>query len=196
MANSAVLKQYFGQNGVEMQRELLGERLSPVARSSASPKSVSRARSFPPLRDRAVLWAHALRHMEYIVLKMRRQDLACRGASLWLRDDRYGYESSHVSLPQPFDTEDHLRPYVERCFRHLYRQGYAYTQVGLSLWNLCPRGGQQFSLFEHPRVLLEREALQKSLDTVHERFGRDAVTRASALRVKSGTKKDVPWWEM
>ncbi len=192
-ANPGLLKQQFGKSGIEMQRELQGELLSPVARTHAPPKSVSRARSFAPLKDKMLLWAHTLRHLEYTVLKMRRHDLACRGITVWLRDNKYLYESAHASLPQLFNTEDHVRPYVERCFRRLYEQNYAYTQVGLALWNLRVCGGQQFSLFEDPQKAIEREALQKSLDELHERYGRQAITRGSALQISSGTKPALNW---
>ncbi|MDB4979032.1 MAG: hypothetical protein JWM56_1218 [Candidatus Peribacteria bacterium] len=188
-ANSELLRQCFGRPGVDLKRELLGERLSSVTRDSSPPKSISRARSFSALRDGQVLWAHMLRHLEYTVLKMRRQNLACRGISIWLRDGRYQYDSHHASLTQPLNTEEHLQPYIRRCFGSLYSKTQSYTQAGLSLWKLEPKGSTQLSLFEEPANTMAIEDLQKSLDAIHERFGRDAVTKGSALSVKSGTRQ-------
>jgi hypothetical protein len=195
-ANNDALREHFGRPGIDLKRELNGEVLSGVCHIPAPPKSISRARSFHAIKDHGLLWAHVLRHLEYTVLKMRRQSLAARGLSLWLRDSRYSYESTHVSLTQPLDTEEHLQPYVTRCFKKLWNRNMGYTQAGLSLWGLQPRGDTQLSLFEDPAKTLEDESLQKSLDEVHDRFGRDAVTRASALPVKSGTKRGFEMPEM
>jgi len=188
-AHNDQLREHFGRPGIDLKRELNGEVLSSVRSIPALPKSISRARSFHPVKDHQMLWAHVLRHLEYTVLKMRRQSLACRGLSVWLRDSRYTYESSHLSLTQQLDTEEHLQPYVMRCFKRLWNRNMGYTQAGLSLWALQARGDTQLSLFEDPQKTLEDESLQKSLDEVHDRYGRDAVTHASALPVKSGTKR-------
>ena len=32
--------------------------------------------------------------------------------------------------------------------------------------------------------------MQQALDSLHDRFGRDAITRGAALKVSSGTKRD------
>src|SRR5437764_874360 len=84
-ADKEEVSRTFGKNGREMQRELNGECVSVVSSERAAPKSVSRCRSFRPTRDRSLLWAHLLKHLEYIVMKMRRDGLSCRGISVWLR---------------------------------------------------------------------------------------------------------------
>lgn len=182
-----------GRPGAEMQRELLGECLSAVRSETDPPKSVSRARSFRATRDRAFLWAHLLRHAEYVMLKMRRHDLACRGLSVWLRGDAahdYTHTGASVSLPQPASTETAILPALRLCFEAEFKQGTSYTQIGIALWRLVPSGSAQYSLFEAPRRTDNEEEIQRTLDGLHERFGRNSITRASALRVKSGTKID------
>ncbi len=182
------LRKLFGKQGPELKSELLGEALYDLVTEPAPPKSVSRARSFRKERDPHLLWAHLLRHAEYTILKMRRHDLSCRGLSVWLRDGTYAWNGSGISLPKPANTEEFLMPYVERAFREIYVPGKAYTQVGLALWHLIPSGAEQTSLFENASMIGGRLALQETLDTLHERFGRNAITRGSALAVKSGTR--------
>jgi len=191
------LTKHFGRPGTDLKRELLGECLSAVSVEYAPPKSVSRARSFKPSDDTERVWAHLLRHTEYTVLKMRRDALGCKGLSVWLRDGEYEYESSHVSLPKLMDTEENLRPYVRRALAKIIRKRRRYTQVGLALWRLEPMTAAQFSLFEDPHRLIEAESVQKTLDSIHERFGRNAITHGSALPVKTGTKRsfEVPIYE-
>ncbi|MFA6038744.1 MAG: hypothetical protein WCV62_04245 [Candidatus Peribacteraceae bacterium] len=183
------LRKLFGRPGVEMQRELLGERVYPVREDTDPQQSISRARSFPASGSGDLLWAHMLRHLEYAVLKMRRMRQAARGLSVWLRDASYAYKSTHCPLPRPLETEETLQPFLRRCFKELYEHNGKYTQAGLALWKLTPGGTRQFSLFEDPQHVLREENLQGSLDELHERFGRNAVTRGSAMRVKSTTKK-------
>ncbi len=181
-----------GRPGAEMQRELLGECLSPVRSESDPPKSVSRTRSFRATADRAFLWAHLLKHLEYTVMKMRREGLACRGISMWLRGDArhdYAHGGASASLPQPADTVGAVLPYLRRCFEREFRLGTLYTQTGLALWHLVPTGSPQYSLFEAPLHTKHEEDIQRTLDGLHERFGRNAITRGSALQVKSGTSK-------
>ncbi len=182
-----------GRPGPEMQQELLGKSVSDVCSEAEPPKSISRARSFRATGDRNFLWAHLLRHAEYVVLKMRRHELACRGVSLWLRGDAqhdYIHTGTSTPLPQPANTETAIVPYLRRCFAAEHRPGTLYTQVGIALWNLVPSGSPQYSLFEAPRRTDDEERIQRSLDGLHTRFGRNAITRASALQVKSGTRID------
>lgn len=190
-ADAAAIIRLFGRPGRDLQRELLGEALEGVVTDPAPPKSVSRARSFHSLRDRDLLWAHLLQHLQYVTLKMRRHDLACRGLSVWLRDDRYAHASQHASLPQIADTEECLVPYVRRCFNALFSTGRAYTQVGLALWRLEPHGAVQTSLFEDPQDIGKQDALQQTLDGIREKFGRKSIHRGAALPVGTGTKKDM-----
>lgn len=171
----------FGKTGCEMQRELQGVSTSTVQEDAGPQQSISRARSFGRVHDRSVLWGHLIEHLQYTVLKMRRQGSACLGVSVWLRDAHYSYGSRHLSLLQAADTETALTPYVERCFCAVHHNGTAYTQAGLALWRLVPRGGVQFSLFEAPERVLQDEELQNALDAVRTRFGRRCIARGSAL---------------
>lgn len=196
-APTDMLLSLFGRPGSDMQRELLGEMLSTVDNEHHAPKSVSRARSFRREANPRTLWAHLLRHAEYTVLKMRRHALACRGVSVWLRDERFRYQSGHASLPQPTCTEEALHPYLRRCLRQAYDKRASYTQIGLALWRLGPAGSVQYSLFENAGKVCRDEDVQRALDGLHEKYGRNAITRAAALQVKTGTKRamEMPVYE-
>lgn len=188
MAPSQRLLTLFGRPGIDMQRELLGDPVHALVAEPAPPKSLSRCRSFRREQNPRLLWAHLLRHAQYLVLKLRRHELAANGISVWLRDDQYRHDSTHASLPQPTTTEEALQPYLRRSLRHLFQSRMAYTQVGLALWRLTPRGPMQFMLFDDTRNLCRAEDLQHALDQIHQRFGRNALSRGAAMAVKSGTR--------
>ena len=116
VADPELVPRLFGKTGYELQLELLGTVVSPVTIEDVPPKSISRARSFLRTNDVSVLWAHTLRHLEYTVLKMRRQNLACREVSFWLRHWDDSSAGGHRKLPQPMNTEEQLRPYIRDLF--------------------------------------------------------------------------------
>ena len=180
-APTHLLIKLFGRPGADMQRELNGEIVSPVQSESGPPKSVSRCRSFRSTADRDFLWAQLLHHAEYIVLKMRKKNLAAKGVSVWLRDKEYRHFTFHCSLPQPLHTEEHLTPYIRRCFQEAWKSQTSFGQVGLALWNLQPSDVTQVSLFQDPTNLQRTEQVQQSLDTIRKRFGRDSISRGASM---------------
>lgn len=188
-ADTETIVHLFGRPGRDLQRELLGECLEKVEEDTRPPQSISRCRSFPPTRDRNVVFAQLLHHLTYIMLKMRRQNLACRMITVWLRDDDYEHVGKAIRLPQPVDTEERIFPYLLRCFQRLYATKQRYTQIGLALSGLAPRGAAQYSLFEDTTKVNEGEQVQQALDILHERFGREIVKRGSAMAVQTGQRK-------
>ncbi|MDD5041258.1 MAG: DNA polymerase IV [Candidatus Peribacteraceae bacterium] len=175
----------FGRPGKDLQQELRGIPVASVVRESAPPKSVSRGRSFRCTRERADVFSMVVRHVSVCTLRMREQHLACRHLTLWVRDAAFRYADAHVRLPRPMDTEDTLLPYVRHCFARLWKHMNGCTQAGVALCNLLPAGPAQYSLFEEPENADRSESVQKTLDTVRARFGRDSIMRATGLQRKS-----------
>jgi len=182
------IQKLFGRPGLDMQKELLGQALEKVSIEIAPPKSISRTRSFPPSKNREMVYAHLLHHLTYTMLKMRREGLACTSISVWLRNSKYTFEQKLYKLPQAADTEEYVLPYVHRCFDKLYEYGVAYTQIGLGLYGLNPKGGTQYSLFEDMKKVDEAQDVQNAMDTLHKRYGREALKRGSAMAISSAKK--------
>lgn len=181
-ADDVLLQKLFGRPGLDLKRELNGERLSKVAPDDSPPQSISRCRSFKRTINKEQIWAQLMEHVSYCILKMRKQDLATRGISIWLRDgNEYHHQGFQLRLPQLMDTEEAITPFVKRCFQKVLKARTAYTQVGFALWDLNQKAPTQFSLFRNPKDILRSETLQQSLDSLRVRFGRDVVTRGSAL---------------
>lgn len=188
-APDSLLKTLFGIGVVELAAELRGEQIYAVTIEADPPKSISRARSFHPTDEGSFLWAYALQHLCYCILKMRRHGLATRGISVWLRHDDYADgDSAGVKLPRAYDNEADLIPFARRCFQRARRYGQRYTQVQLALWHLVPGGTVQYSLFADPAESERTGALQKSLDGLRTRFGRDMVVPGAALPVTEGKR--------
>ena len=187
-ADKEAVQKLLGRPGLAMQRELLGEMVEKVEVEAAPPKSISRTRSFLPTRDREMVYAHLLHHLTYTMLKMRRAGLATTIVSVWLRSDSYTFDQKESKLPQAADTEEQVLPYIHQCFERLYEHGSKYTQVGLGLYGLNPKGGTQYSLFERPENIKEAENIQEAMDNLHKKYGRESIKRGAAMAVTSAKK--------
>ncbi len=180
-----------GRPGIDMQRELLGEAVENVAEKNAPPKSISRCRTFKTTDNREMGKAHLLKHLEYCVLKMRRHGLGCTEVSLWVRAPDFAYRSAHRKLSRLCITVDEMAGAALSAFGSLTWHGQRFNQVGLALTGLRNADTRQQSLFDDPEKSVSGEQLQTAMDTLHSRYGRDSVTRASALAVSSGTVKSL-----
>ena len=183
-ADDFLLKALFGRGVVELAAEIRGEPVYAVTTETAPPKSISRARSFAPTDDSGILWAYALQHLSYSVLKMRRHGLAAKGISIWLRNATYdGGDDAALKLPRAYDTEIDLIPFARRCFQRARRYNKRYTQVALALWHLVPGGTVQYSLFTPPEATDRILHLQTSLDGLRTRYGKDIVVPGGAVPI-------------
>ncbi len=191
-ADSELIRQLFGKSGRELQQELNGICVSPVTIETELPKSISRCRSFRGTKDRSLVYAQLLTHLSRIVLKMRMQDLSCSHITVWLRNNEMQHWSGDRKLPQPMVTEEALLPYVRLAFERAWGYGKTCTQVGLGLYGLQPRSAEQYSLFEGATKHNGAEEIQKTLDALHEQFGRGTVVRAAALSARPDAKPSDP----
>lgn len=183
-APTALIERLWGKGGKELQQELCGVPMSPVAEDTRPPQSISRTRSFPPSSDTTILWAHALKHLSICILKMRRHHLATHRISVWLRDSSYhGGDEASRRLPRLFDVEQDLIPFVRHCFLEAKKPGKRYTQVGLALSELTLGGTTQYSLFRTPENTKRMQNLQECLDVLRTRYGKDIVLPGGAMPV-------------
>ena len=187
-ADAHLVLKLFGKTGPELQRELLGKAVYAMEDDNAPPKSMSRCRTFRRMKNKQLIWAHLLAHLQYLVLRLRREGLTCSGISVWLRDGEFRHIGTTAKPAKPADREEELAPLVERCFAEIYKPDVPYNQAAVCLWHLTPRGAGQFSLFEEPGETIRGEKFQAALDTVRQRFGREAITRGAALSAQEGSK--------
>ncbi len=180
-----------GRPGIEMQRELLGERVYPVAEDTRPPKSISRCRTFKSTTDIKLLKAHMLKHLEYCTLKMRRWNLGTTELSVWIRTPDYAYRGAHRRMDRVYTTVEQLLGAALSALSGLTWHGNRFNQVGLALYGLKSSDAQQQCLFDDPAKALADERLQEAMDGLHTKYGRDSLTRAAALSVSSGTTKEL-----
>ncbi|MBU2213862.1 DNA polymerase IV [Patescibacteria group bacterium] len=184
-----IIKRLFGKPGLEMQEELLGTPVEDIICDPEPPKSISRCRSFRATKDQSRIFGYFLQHLSYCILRMRSHKLGCKEVMVWLRDDAYLHSGRPRKLPQVMDTEEQILPYARWCFRKICEEGKSYTQIGVALLKLHPAGEAQYSLFEEPERTDDAERVQKSLDAIRERYGRDAIVRGPGITIEKRHKK-------
>lgn len=189
VANPSQIVPICGRPGLEMQRELLGERVEGFVTEAVPPKSISRCRTFKATDDRMTAKAYLLKHLEYCVMKMRRWNLGAAEVSVWLRAPDFAYRGAHRKLGKLAITADDIAGPALSALGSLTWHGQRFNQIGLALTNLQNADIRQQSLFDDPNVVMGKEKLQEAMDALHTRYGRDSVTRASALSVSTGTTK-------
>ena len=183
-----------GRVGEELRQELSGESIYKISNRIEPPQSISRCRSFQRTRSKDLVKAHILKHLEYCTMKMRREGLSCKEISIWIRDGEYQHRGRHWKLETTSETVEAMLPSITKAIDELIRRTDICTQAGLALLKLTSASMLQPSLFEDRTKGVHDLNIQKAMDALHERFGRDSITRGSALAVRSGVKRRV--WTM
>lgn len=106
---------------------------------------------------------------------------------------RFDYETGggfakQVKLDYPTDDNDTIYEDLMRIFNR--NIGNHFTRgVHISFGRLCSSPYDQLSLFEDNKTSAERKALNKVMDEVKVRYGKNSVLRASSLLEKSTAKE-------
>ena len=93
-----------------------------------------------------------------------------------------------VTLLSPTDdTQSLLDAILEIYHRHI--NDLPIRNIGISFGNLVPASYQQLNLFEDEKKQADRHNLQKALDILHSKYGKNSVLRASSLLEESTVKE-------
>jgi DNA polymerase V len=96
--------------------------------------------------------------------------------------------SRQITLPQPVKTESAV---YEACLHlfHEHYEGEPIRRVNIALTGLAPQAEYQFSMFENVEQVVKEQQLFAAIDEVKDRFGKNAVNRASS-ETQASTIKD------
>jgi len=139
--------------------------------------------------DRELLRRTLLELADRVAHRLRRDELLAGGATLKFRDDRFRTLSRAVILDDPTDVGDDLFQAAWRLLGTVEWKGRQVRLLGVTATRLQPVGQSpagQLSLFS--RGPDAKRDLARTVDTIQQRFGREAITRASLLDPSSGRK--------
>ena len=176
----AELAERFGKHGQQLHRLARGIDERPVAPEHEW-KSLGQETTFEQDTDdpgqirRTLLWL-----AEAVARRLRDQDFLAGTVTLKFRDEDFVTETRSLTLPDPTDDADEIFRTVLRLLNRLKSRDHKVRLLGVYASRLqdthtAPR---QLRLF-HPDE--KKRQLNASLDSIHERFGDEGMTRASLL---------------
>jgi len=175
--------------------ELRGTGCMEVDDAPAGNQQIMCSRSFgQPITDLAVMTQAVSDFASRVTEKLRAQRSVARSVHVFFNTSAY---RKHDRQHAPAITTPLARPTADtrfviaaavRAVEALFRPEFNYVKAGVMLTDLQPEGREQgeLDLFdaepEPPPNGTDRPGLMTAIDALNQRFGRDAVTLASATR--------------
>ena len=194
------LEETLGQAGRDLWDLANGRDDRPVEPEQEA-KSIGAEHTFAEdTTDRELLRRTILELADRVGRRLRRDDFLAGGVTLKFRDDRFRTITRAVILDDPTDVGDDLFRAASALLAKVDWRGSRVRLLGVTATRLQPAGQSpagQLSLFS--RGPDTRRDLARTVDTIQQRFGREAITRASLLdpspRRKGRGKKSEGRWK-
>ena len=173
-----LLRLSFGEWGELLAHRARGEDLRRVT-PNEEVKSISREHTFEEdVSDVSLLESTLVALTEDVCRRLRRQRLEARTVTVKIRYADFVTHTCSHTLSRPLDVDEAFFKEVLALFRTGRRRRYHLRLVGVGLSNLVPRAWQD-DLFDQELPLLRE--LDLKLDTIREKYGKEAVRRGAAL---------------
>jgi nucleotidyltransferase/DNA polymerase involved in DNA repair len=176
------LEEALGQTGRDLWELANGRDDRPVEPEQEA-KSIGAEHTFAEdTADRTLLRRTLLQLADRVGHRLRRDELLAGGVTLKFRDDRFHTLTRAVILDNPTDVGDDLLRAVWGLLGRLDWKGRQVRLLGVTATRLQPAGQSpagQLPLFG--RGPNARRDLARTVDTIQQRFGSDAIVRASLL---------------
>ncbi len=168
----------FGERAADLQAGARGEDDSPIEESREA-RSISNETTFArDVSDTEALQRTLRSLVEEVGRRARQAGLGGTTVRIKLRWPDFTTITRQVRLPQATDQDGEILAAALDLFHHAWRPGAPVRLIGVGLSNLGP-ASRQLSLFDHRWE--EDSRLLRAVDSIRERFGDDAVLRASDL---------------
>jgi DNA polymerase-4 len=178
---AAPVEKKLGKFGTELIALARGEDDRPVA-SKVDPKSISQEETFTPdLTDFSIMKRFLLEQAEQVGRQLRQGKMKGCTVQLKVRYPDFTLVTRSATLKRPTDQGFHIYQTAVGLLDRtdVVRKGARLLGVGVS--NLRPRHlPEQPSLFDSEKVQLERST--QAMDRIWDKYGIDAIKRASLLQ--------------
>lgn len=175
----ADLKKSFGKLGEELYFRSRGMDDRPVETEHEA-KSISKETTFDrDERDEALLVKTLRQLTEGVGRQVRKQGLQGKTVTLKLRWSDFTTITRQVTVTRPVDQDTEIFKYVLEIFQQSWSKGRPVRLIGVAVSGF-ETSVQQLSLWDAP-INDEERRLQKTLDSLKDRFGESTIKRASDL---------------
>ncbi len=182
---AGVLSGTLGKNGLSLWRAANGLERIPVLREAERDPVKSIGNSVTPGQDIASMEDAGrllLFLCEHVAARLRGQGFYASSAFLGLRDSRLCWKEFSCRLPLPTCLSGTIYPALRELLQKNWNGREPLRSMGLRVGGLMgERESFQLSFFSDVRREKRAGRLEAAADRMRERFGEDAVTRASLL---------------
>ncbi len=174
------LRDMLGESGISLQRAANGIDESPV-NTERERKSYSHEQTFASDEtDETRIKRTLLRMADRLTEQMRHDGVLAGTVRLKLRNRQFDTFTRQMRLKRPTDQTNDIFQAAATLLASSWDHS-ALRLVGIAVTELLSQGGIQLDLFEHAD---QRQArLNRAVDEIRDRYGSDAITRASLARL-------------
>lgn len=182
-----------GKNGLQLKKYSTGEDDSPVCPPSPEDKPKSIGRSVTPahdITDAEQVWKIFLQIAEDISHQLRTHSLYAGGLQVHTRTTTLKVKEFSRTLDVPLNTSMAIAKKGMEIFNQNYLWGMPLRSVGLRAISLRDENhAVQQDIFSAPDDDIKDEVIEKSIESVRERFGKASISRGSILKNKYTSRK-------
>ena len=177
------LEKKFGKHGILMWEYANGIDSSEVKYLPEKPKCIGNSVTLPKnISDMDKLEEIVLTISEQVAYRLRKEKLYANTVNVQLRTKNFEDTSHQKKLPEATDTTKQIYMTAKELLHEMYRKGQEIRLVGVRVDNLTYRKDEQISLFNTNKNE-KQEKLDKVIDQLKNKYGYNAVTRATKMDV-------------
>lgn len=179
------IEKHFSEPLLILKKELSGESIYEVE-DDADPreqKSIQATGTFrPSSNDAKIIWSEIAENAEHACTHARKLNLISNKVSVFVKNTDFKYYFEEIKLPlytsDPGVVLNALNPLLQK----LLSRGEKMRSTGVILHNLVREEDAPRDLFGKQEIALQNSKIEEVADKLREKFGNDAVKRASSLK--------------
>ncbi len=181
--NKTKLEKKFGKHGILMWEYANGIDTSEVKYLPEKPKCIGNSVTLPKnISDIDKLEEIVLTISEQVAYRLRKEKLFASTVNVQLRTKNFEDTSHQKKLPEATDTTKQIYMTAKELLHEMYHKGQEIRLVGVRVDNLTDKKDEQISLFNTNKNE-KQEKLDKVIDQLKNKYGYNAVTRATKIDV-------------
>ena len=181
--NKTKLEKKFGKHGILMWEYANGIDTSEVKYLPEKPKCIGNSVTLPKnISDIDKLEEIVLTISEQVAYRLRKEKLFASTVNVQLRTKNFEDTSHQKKLPEATDTTKQIYMTAKELLHEMYHKGQEIRLVGVRVDNLTDKKDEQISLFNENKNE-KQEKLDKVIDQLKNKYGYNAVTRATKMDV-------------
>lgn len=179
------IKKHLNIVGLRTAWELRGISCLPLEQLRANKKSITTSRSFSYRVTSLEELSEAIAsYTAHAAEKLRDENSLAGALEVFLTTGTHGENSyysnqAHIKIPQPTSFTPALIQYAKKGLQCVYRPGFLYKKVGVTLHDLVSENCFQQDLFVRQGNLHKQQTLMQLMDEANRRYGRNTLKFAA-----------------